>query len=94
MVGLAARPCAQLHYGLTEKHLRRVRIYSFINMYYHNKMSLFSRLFFCLVSVQFSLLVHKCFVQIVFVWFVYYSVKQKLLMKTGVRGKAVKTDNS
>lgn len=24
-VGAAARPCAQLHYGLTEKHRRKVR---------------------------------------------------------------------
>lgn len=37
MVGTAARPCAQLHYGLTEKHLRRVRIYTFTNMYYLKK---------------------------------------------------------
>lgn len=58
-------------------------------------MLLFSRLFFCSVSVQFSLLlVRKGFVQIVFVWFVYYSVKQKPLMKTGVREKAMKTDSS
>lgn len=64
-------------------------------MYYLKKMSLFSRLFFCSVSVQFSLLlVHKGFVQIVFVWFVYYGVKQKPLTETGVRGKAVKTDSS
>lgn len=27
-VGAAARPCAQLHYGLTEKHMRKVRIYT------------------------------------------------------------------
>lgn len=25
-VGTAARPCAQVHYSLSEKHLRRVRI--------------------------------------------------------------------
>lgn len=28
-VGTAVRPCAQVHYSLTEKHLRRVRIDTF-----------------------------------------------------------------
>lgn len=86
MVGTAARPCAQLHYGLTEKHLRRVRIYSFTNMYYLKKCHHFLGCF----SVQFQF----SFVQIVFVWFVYYGGKQKPLMKTGVKGKAVKTNSS